>query len=166
MTKKSAAQVRRMQQRAAAKGVEYKSTETSSSDGETQKMQLVETVAKQLRDSFQAIESNSEMNAKARRTEKRKVAAIAAEKAGCSVEDLLQMEEEEEDDAPKQQKSQVKLLDSKSSKLEKKNKPLCIVCGTNGIYDNSSGFIGTFSKRVGQHIWLSQGPALNGSKKE
>jgi len=144
MTKKSAAQVRRMQQRAAAKGVEYKSTETSSSDGETQKMQLVETVAKQLRDSFQAIESNSEMNAKARRTEKRKVAAIAAEKAGCSVEDLLQMEEEEEDDAPKQQKSQVKLLDSK-----KKTNPYVLFVGQMAYTTTAPGLLEHFQKGLG-----------------
>lgn len=159
MTKKSAAQIRRMQQRAAAKGVEYnipqpKSTATNStsSNGETQKNQLglVESVAKQLRDTFQAIESNTEMNAKARRTEKRKVAAIAAEKAGCSVEDLLQIKQEEKDDTPKQEKSQVQLVDSKKSKMEKKTNPYVLFVGQMAYTTTATGLLEHFQKGLGK----------------
>lgn len=99
MAKKSNAQIRRMQMRAEKRGEEYVAPEApppsdnakSSDDTPSKKMM---TVAQKLHKELMAIQNNDELRAKERRSQKRKAEAIAAEKAGCSAEEMQQWMEE------------------------------------------------------------------------
>lgn len=87
MTKKSAAQIRRMEKRAAERGDKYDPPVQAVST----EMKL--NVAKKLKETLDELESNSEgMNSRDKRASKRKAEAIAAEELGGDIKivDLLE----------------------------------------------------------------------------
>ena len=97
MTKKSKAQIDRMKRRAAARGEDYVPPSTDftfavekADNNDARRL----AVARKLRKEMDAVEKNKEMKSKERRAAKRKAEAIAAEEAGCSAEELLQLYEE------------------------------------------------------------------------
>jgi hypothetical protein len=93
---KKASQIRRNQLRAEARGEEYvappkkeaKDTKKENGSGGTKQ----EKVALRLHRELLKIEQDTEMNAKTRRSAKRKVEAIAAEDAGCTLEELMALD--------------------------------------------------------------------------
>ena len=113
MVKKSAAQLRRLEKRAAKRGEEYVppveaeipstndgdkdnsvvneepvSTETNE-NGDTQINQKLQTIALRLKKELQEIETNSDLVSKDRRSAKRKAEAIAAEESGMPITELF-----------------------------------------------------------------------------
>jgi len=111
-TKKSAAQIRRMQERAAKRGeaYEYKPPEEQEQEADTKERipgeegaattalhdennaekQKRKEVAARLIQELKDIETNEELKSKDRRSDKRKAEAIASEEAGMPAEELIQ----------------------------------------------------------------------------
>lgn len=108
MTKKSAAQLRRLQKRAADRGEEYIPKENTSDENEdttnvtsnntkknsTNKEKLPSSkqkikIAKNLKNELERILEDNEIKAKERRSQKRKAEAIALEESGCDTIDSL-----------------------------------------------------------------------------
>lgn len=90
---KSAAKIRRNQNRAAARGETYEYTPPAKKEETPEDESLNQTkaaAAKELVEKLAELEKNPDnLNSKDRRTAKRKAEAIAAELAGCSAEELL-----------------------------------------------------------------------------
>lgn len=93
---KSAAQIRRNEARAAARGDTYvPPQEPPKQDGnETEAQEVIQAkvaAAHKLEQALNELEANPEnLNSKDRRTVKRKAEAIAAEEAGCTADELVQ----------------------------------------------------------------------------
>lgn len=109
MAKKSAAQIRRLQQRAAARGKTYTpptitnttkeevdkkttepTTQQDTDDNDTQRDPRHQA-AKKLMMELQAIDQNKELVSKERRSAKKRAQAIAVENANCPLEKLLEL---------------------------------------------------------------------------
>lgn len=112
MGKKSAAQIRRLQQRAAARGEEYvhtgevpdskkdapcskqgKNDETKEKEEDPEKTKRLKA-AQKLQKALDEISKDENMNAKERRAAKRKAEAIATEESGCPASELISLMEE------------------------------------------------------------------------
>jgi RNA recognition motif-containing protein len=99
MAKKSKAKIDRMKRRAEARGEEYvyvpPPTDVASEGEKADKNDTRRLgIARKLRKELDTVENNEEMKSKERRAVKRKAEAIAAEEAGCSAEELMQLYEE------------------------------------------------------------------------
>ena len=115
MGKKSASQIRRMQKRAEARGDVYevvvppeeveepeeKRDETKEEEEEVDPIK--EKAARDLVETLKSLESNKDnMNAKDRRSAKRKAEAIASEQAGCEASELVEWYEKRKKTIEKQ----------------------------------------------------------------
>ncbi|GKY94085.1 hypothetical protein MPSEU_000375000 [Mayamaea pseudoterrestris] len=95
MTKKSSAQIKRNLKRAEARGDVYvpptsaTKVEASPNKGGDSSLDARRATAQKLYDTLKALESNPDINAKDRRSEKRKAMAIANEESGMAAEELL-----------------------------------------------------------------------------
>ena len=112
MAKKSKAQLKRLTERAEARGDVYVPSEVTEAPAaeETKEVNAKKEkpkgdkkgdadqsklkIAAKLKKDLEGIESNEDIKAKDRRSAKRKCEAIAAEEAGCSVTELLEWYEE------------------------------------------------------------------------
>lgn len=166
MAKKSAAQVRRMQQRATNRGDEYNPpvsslTDDNSSQGENDlkrkqgvpppvvvKLQLLK-LAKGMKQSLKAIEENTDLNAKERRSKKRKLLAITAEKSGCSADDLLPLlvkkDVSEQDQQPEDEALHKKQKTTKSN-------PYVLFVGQMAYSTTAAALLEHFQKALGKHL--------------
>jgi len=183
MSKKSAAQIRRMQQRAVARGTEYvtqendaQTAENSASEnneastvgdkrGVAVDMQVDSTevqsgnsvahdqkrlaAANTLKQTLEAIEQDTEMNAKSRRAAKRKAEAIAIEKAGCPVDDLLKIIDEVKE------KEEEEVRRKESSATEKKN-PYVLFVGQLAYSTTAAGLFDHFQESLGKKVITSE----------
>jgi RNA recognition motif-containing protein len=157
MAKKSAAQLRRMQQRATERGEKYNPPRSSTSDDDDQPTNEREKIsvpawkprvlklAKKLKQSLKEIESNTAIKAKERRSEKRKLLAISAEKAECTVDDLVTFLDtsdtlEDEEGAPK-----------KKQKTLKSN-PYVLFVGQMAYSTTAAALLEHFQKVLGDHV--------------
>lgn len=119
--KKSAAQIRRLEERAAKRGESYvppppppveesdleqidATTTTTRTTVDDKAINKRLEVAAHLTKDLKEIDNNEELKAKDRRTAKRKAEAIAAEKSGMKVEDLLKWYETQQTLQPKNEK--------------------------------------------------------------
>jgi RNA recognition motif-containing protein len=158
MAKKSAAQIRRMQQRATERGEKYNPARSSTSDDDDQPSSETEKIsepawkprvlklAKKLKQSLKEIESNTDINAKERRSEKRKLLAISAEKAECTVDDLVTFLDtsdtlENEEGVPKKKKQ--KTL---------KSNPYVLFVGQMAYSTTAAALLEHFQKFLGDHV--------------
>lgn len=163
MAKKSAAQVRRMQQRAIERGEEYNPSRSSTSDDEDQpsnagndlkkeekisvpawKPHLLK-LAKTLKQSLKEIEGNATINAKERRSEKRKLLAISAEKAECTVDDVVTFlcspeAQEDEEGLPKKKEKTLK------------SSPYVLFVGQMAYSTTAAALLEHFQKALGDHV--------------
>ena len=111
--KKSAAQIRRLQLRAEQRGEEYvappeeEAVETTTNESPKKSLTSPKNngklnakkvkAATKLKQELLAIQNNEELRAKERRSHKRKAEAIAAEEAGCSVEEMQKWYEDNQE---------------------------------------------------------------------
>jgi RNA recognition motif-containing protein len=106
MTKKSAAQIRRMEKRAAERGDQY------DAPVETVSTQMKLNVAKKLKETINDLESNSEgMNSRDKRASKRKAEAIASEQLGGDIKiaDLLEWYDKQPKERKEKQEKKTKI---------------------------------------------------------
>jgi hypothetical protein len=97
MRKKTSAQIRRMEKRAAARGEEYtyvppppRPSADKPVEGKKKEEQRLGDLAKQLDKELKSIDEDSNLPSKDRRSAKRKAEAVAAEEAGMSRVEFLE----------------------------------------------------------------------------
>lgn len=95
MAKKSASQIRRMQERATARGEDYTPPAPPPPEPGATDAKILQA-AEQLRKNLEAIRADDNLNSKERRSEKRKAEAIATEDSGVPVADLLSVLEDKQ----------------------------------------------------------------------
>ena len=108
MAKKSKAQLKRLQARAAARGETYEVPEEPEKPHDQPAKQPKDedaakrAIAVRLKAQLKKIEDSADLKSKERRSAKRKAEAIAADEAGCSAEELLEwLVEQSKEQTPK-----------------------------------------------------------------
>lgn len=158
--KKSAAQIRRMQKRAEARGDEFKyeaPEEASAEESDKKSAQQNDDVlrakaAKKLKKTLADIESNADLKAKERRSAKRKAEAIASEEAGgCDAEALLEWYEKE-GASIKIAEEETKDASSKApaSKKQKKSTPYILFIGQLSYQTTADGLFKHIKDQIGK----------------
>ena len=174
MPKKSAAQIRRMQKRAEARGDNYRYEapeaaqnrvaadidNTCNSDAagpnessSPQKNNIVRAkAAKKLKKTLEDIARNADLKAKERRSAKRRAEAIATEEAGgCDADSLLEWYENEG--------SAIKILDESidfssskgpAAKMQKKNTPYILFIGQLAFSTSAEGLFKHIQDQIGR----------------
>ena len=175
MGKKSAAQIRRLKQRAAARGEEYiHVNETSNPNEESMKdenddkndtdldPELVKRkkVAKTLQDTLEKLAKDTSKNSKERRSAKRKAEAIAAEEAGCSAAELERymenMRKEDDGNLNKENtnldsKNEQQIQDDSSTK-KKKQLPYVVFVGQLSFQTSKEDIFHHFQTQLGKDL--------------
>jgi RNA recognition motif-containing protein len=177
MVKKSTAQVRRMEKRAAERGDEYKyeepeskaeeeedqtvakedkSTEEASPStvdaGDTAKL---ETAASKLKKELEKIETDDGMKAKERRSAKRKAEAIATEESGMPTPELLEWYEKQAKSKPAT-KNEAKSGDKTPKEVGKSHDPYIAFVGQMAYDSTRESLFEHIKKELGKEFKVTQ----------
>lgn len=183
MAKKSVAQIRRMELRAAARGGEYvpppppvvteeekkaaaekvnekeKASAETAADAAPTKIDKMIEAAQKLKKELVVIQTDEGLRAKERRSHKRKAEAIAAEAAGCTVEEMQKWYEENQDLLDElEKKAASSIKKGKAEKEEKKLKraPLIVFVGQLSYDTKREALFEHIKKELGSEHKINQ----------
>lgn len=163
MAKKSNAQIARMKKRAAARGEDYTpppapppalKEESSSKTPPKSSDSKKRSAAKKLLEELARVDAAEDLKAKERRSAKRKAEAIAAEKAGCTAEELLEWYKEHKDD--KVDGDEAGSDDEDGTKDKGRSKPCILFIGQLSYDTTKEGLFNHVKEELGDEHKVTQ----------